>query len=652
MLWLRRIHHVLRRRRFEADLEEELALHLELKQQALREQGVPAEVATVESRRAFGSATLAADQSRDIWTWRWLSDVARDVRFARRLLAKDVRFTLSSVVALALGIGATTTVFVFINTALFKDLPFDQPRELMALGTTTVRTAASNETVPRRQGVSYPDFVEWRTASTAFAALAADLGATVNLSDDDHPPVRARGSYVSGNLFGLLRVRATAGRTLVPDDDRPDAPLALVLGHDIWQRRFHGDVGAVGRHVRVNGTPAVIVGVMPSAFRFPGTSELWLPLTTLPTLGMTDRARRTLNVTGRLPEGRSVARALAELTSVAERLEHDFPETNTGVRPTVAPPLDVVRRGSAPLLYALFGAVCFVLLISCANVAMLLLARASARAREMSIRASLGATRGRLVGQLLIESLTLATLGGVVGVAIAFAGVHVFGVAFDTVEIAAPTQATTPYWVDLSMDARVLAFITLLCLGVAVAAGVIPALQLSRADLKERGRGAVGGRRAGRWMDALMVLELALTVVLLSGAGLLVRSFVTQYRADLVVDTRVWSARLTLPAQTYATPEQQDAFLARFEARLAADRRLTSVAFGSDIPIAPLTRLTQPMLLDSGVRRSTSTPVSVSAIRVGAHYFETLGVGAVAGRLCAASTTFAGWRQLFLPAKG
>jgi putative ABC transport system permease protein len=634
---LRRAWYVMRRRQFEAELEEEIAIHREMKERDLAMAGADSNEASRAARRAFGSAALAHNQARDVWVWPWLQDLAQDVRFAARLLRKDRRFTFAAVVALSLGIGANTTIFTFINTALFKDLPFDQPRQLAALGTMDARGPLPDAPGPRRDGVSYPDFQDLRSATRAFIGIAADTGGTMNLSDEGRAPERFRGAYVSANMLDIVRVKPLLGRGFLPDDEKAGAPPVLVLGYGVWQSRYGGDPTVIGRTVRVNVVPSVVVGIMPDGFRFPMTAEVWQPLQLSPGLLAARRDARTLNVTGRLAHSVTMEQARSDLQSIVERLARDYPDTNRGIKVTIAPPMEALRRGARPFLMTLMGAVGFVLLIACANVANLLLARAATRSREIAIRASLGATRWRIVRQLLLESVLLASLAGVLGLILSVYGVRYFGVAFDVMEVAAPDRAVTPYWVDLTMDGRVFAFVAALCLGTSLVFGLAPALHVSKTDinevLKDSGPSAAGSVRARRWTGALMILELTLTLILLTGSGLLVRSFVARYRTDLVIDTtNLVTGRLALPAQQYRTPEEQRNFVARLDERLASNPALAAAAIASDVPLVSAGGAVRRLSIDGRPAAAGETLPQVSYVRVGAHYFETLGLRLVQGR--------------------
>jgi predicted permease len=387
----------------------------------------------------------------------------------------------------------------------------------------------------------------------------------------------------------------------------------------------------------VNEVAAIVIGIMPGGFAFPGTAEVWQPLALLPGLTTARRDARTISVTGRLAPGVTLEQARADLASLFTRLARDYPDTNRGVSATVAPPLESVRRFMKPQLMTLMGAVVFVLLIACANVANLLLARASQRSREIAIRASLGATRWRIVRQLLIESILLAALAGAVGLLLSISSVRYFGVAFDAMETGAPDRTATPYWINLSMDGTVFAFVAALCLGSSIVFGLAPALHIAKIDvndvLKESGRHAAGSVRARRWTGALMVVELALTVMLLAGAGLLVRSFVELYRTNLVIDvSQLWTGRLALPVQRYPTPESRAAFFSQLETRFASNPTLTSVTVASDIPLATLGGSLRQLSIEGRAAPPGEPLPTVSYVFVGRHYFGTLGLRLARGR--------------------
>ena len=339
----------------------------------------------------------------------------------------------------------------------------------------------------------------------------------------------------------------------------------MILGNGVWKTRYGSDPSIVGRTIKVNEVPSTVIGVMPEGFKFPVNADLWVPLALLPDLADAKRDVRYLEVFGRLAPGVTVAQAGAELRRSRPRLAHDYPETNKDIRATVMTFNERYNGGPFRLmLLALMGAVAFVLLIACANVANLLLARSAHRAREVSVRVSLGATRRRIVRQLLVESVLLALISGVLGLALSIAGIRLFATAFEGVG--------RPYWIQFTIDSHVLFFLSLVALGTGFLFGLAPALHVSKTDvnevLKEGGRSGGGALRARRWTGALMVAELALTLVLLAGAGFMMRSFLALYRMDLGIDTsQLLTMRLAL-----ANAEVSDA---RAQGRVLRSHRRT-----------------------------------------------------------------------------
>jgi putative ABC transport system permease protein len=545
----------------------------------------------------------------------------QDLRFAIRLLVKDRWFTAVAVLALALGIGVNATVFTFVNAVLIRGLPFDDPDRIMSIG---VRDARD-----RDRGLSYLDFQDWRSGARSFSAFAAFNSATMNISDEGLTPERFGGPYMSANGFQLIGQKPLLGRDFLPDDDMPGAAAVVLLGNGIWKNRYGGDPSVIGRSIKINGVPTTVIGVMPEGLKFPLNADLWQPLALMPNLAEQKRDARNLEGFGRLAPGVTVEQSRSELATIAARLAHDYPDTNTAIRPTVMTFNERYNGGQIQLVFlALMGAVGFVLLIACANVANLMLARSAARAREMSVRVSLGATRGRIVRQLLVESLLLSLLGGLCGLALAAVGVKLFDLA--------TTDVGKPYWIQFTIDTRVLAFFASVCLGTGVVFGLAPALHASKTDLnevlKDGGRGSSGGVRARRWTGALIVVELALTLVLLSGAGFMMHSFLSLYRLDLGIETsHLLTMRLTLPNQKYPTADVRQAFYNRLDERIRGLSGVQGAAVATAIPIGGGS--TRQLLVEGRPEAAGQQPPVVTLVSIGPRYFETIGVQLSRGRL-------------------
>ncbi|HEV3060002.1 MAG TPA: ABC transporter permease [Vicinamibacterales bacterium] len=546
----------------------------------------------------------------------------QDVRFAVRLLIKDKWFTLVAITALALGLGANNAVFTFVNAVLIRGLPFDDPDRIMAVGALDARG--------RTLGVSRLDFDDFREGSRAFSALSMFLPTTVNVSDEGRPPDQFQGSYGSANMFQVIGQRAQIGRDFGTDDDRPGAEPVVILGDGIWKNRYGSDPSVVGRTIKVNSLASTVIGIMPPDMKFPANNDVWLPLSQLPPeIRNAKRGVRNFQAFGRLGPGVTAAQARSELDNISGRLAREFPETNKDIRPTV---MTFNERQSGPevrlIFLSLMGAVAFVLLIACANVANLLLARSASRSREIAVRVSLGASRWRIVRQLLVESLLLALAAGAVGF-----GLSVFGVRlFDAIT----SDVGKPYWMKFTMDRTVLAFLAVVCVGTGVLFGLAPALHVSRTDVNEvmkeaGGRSGTGGMRARRWTSALIVLEIVLTLVLLAGAGFMMRSFMALYGMDLGFDTsRLLTMQLYLPLTKFPKPEPRVALFQRIEERL---RGISAVQAGALTTNPPLSGgFLRQLELDGRPVAAGDHPPEVTMVSVSAGYFDVLGLRTVRGR--------------------
>jgi putative ABC transport system permease protein len=627
----RRFWYIATGRRQEFELVEELEFHRQMKAQELRDRGVSEAEVAAATQRLLGNDLAARQRARDVWVWPWLQDITQDVRFGLRMLAKDRRFTLAAVLALGLGIGVNNAVFTIVNTMLFRELPFPESSRLVV----------PQFVDPRGIGpVSYADFLDWSSSAKSFEGLSAHSGGTMSLSSEGQSAERMRGTYISSNAFRLLRAKPILGREFIAEDDRPGAPAVTILGYDVWQSRYGGDSSIIGRGVRVNGLPYTIIGVMPPGFAFPMTTQMWQPLTSMPNLSAAKRGARNLNVFGRLAPGVELIAARAELETIAAQIARDHSDTNKDLRLRLTTMKD--SGGGAGqangTLGALIGAVAFVLLIACANVASLLLARSSHRSREMAIRASLGATRWRIVRQLLIECGLIAILASALGLWLSIYGAREMATAFNVYDMGAPGGTVKPYWVDVSINGATWMFLGGACLFASLAIGIVPSWHLSKTNvndvLKDGGRTGSATVRARRMTGGLLIVEMALTVILLTGAGLLTRAFFNLYLTDLGMDTRgVVTMRIVLPLQKYPTREQQRQFADHLDERLATLPVFSAAALGSDIPLYPLDFFASRSLSIEGqpVTPGQQLP-EASYVTVGPRYFETLGLTLLRGR--------------------
>ena len=546
--------------------------------------------------------------------------ILKDVRYALRRLVRDRSLTVMAAAALALGIGANTAVFTVVNAVLIRGLPYDEPRRIV---TVVGRDLASGE----QRGVSLPDFEDYRDAAASFSGLAAfSIYDTANLSDADRLPEQVNGARVTPNTFRLLGQPLLLGRDFLPEEGERGAPRTVILSHRVWQDRYGGDPGVIGRDVRVDDEPAVIVGVMPEGMRFPVDSDLWQPLQ--PTAALNLRDNRLLGTVGRLAPGVRLEAADAEMRAIAARLETAYPDTNEAVGAYVQTFNEWVNGDSGRLLVlTLMGAVVFVLLIACANVANLLLARSAHRAREVALRVAQGATRWRVVRQLLVESLALGVPSGVAGLGLGLAGVRLLNVLTQDVG--------KPYWVEFTTDPSVVAFFVLVCVGTSLLFGLAPALHVSRtpvaALLQEGGRSGSGGARTHRLTAAMVVAEVALTVVLLSGAGLMIRSFQEYNRLDLGFDPeRVLVGMVTLPGRTYPVEEGRIRFMEQVRQRLDAMPGVRAATFADAPPLGGAAL--QAIEIDGRPTAEGAPAPEVVVLRVGERYFESLDAPLLRGR--------------------
>jgi len=545
-----------------------------------------------------------------------------DLTYAFRGLRRSPGFACAAIVILALGIAANGTVFTLVNGALLRDLPFDAPDRIVALG---IRHTGNTQ---REEGLSVLELRDWQASARTFAGIGGYDEQTMNVSDEERAPERFEGTFVSANSFALVGHGPLLGRTLQAEDDREGAPSVVLLGWTVWQRRYQGDPDVVGRTIRVNGVLSTVVGVMPEGFGFPVISEIWRPLSALTSRDRNDRQARLLSGFGRLRESVTFDQARADLQGVIASLATAHPDTNRDIEPR----LEAFRGGVGGPIVALFmamtGAVAFVLLIACANVANLLLARAATRAHEVSVRMSIGASRWRIVRQLLVESLVLAVCAGLLGLALSAAAIRAFWL------VAAQTHP--PYWLRFPIDWRVFTYLAAICLATSVLFGLVPALYTARTNVVEAMmRGVTGGRRGRRWSAVLVVGQLALTLVLLSGAGAMVRNILMLSTTDPGVDTTgLVRLRLDLPSPAYDTPDKRSTFYRRLDERLQAMPGLRA----SIATVPPASGgASRQLLIDGRPNRETSVRPNVTMVTISDRYFDTIDARQIRGRFFSAN---------------
>jgi putative ABC transport system permease protein len=483
---------------------------------------------------------------------------------------KSPGFTLVAVAVLALGIGANTAIFSVVNAVLLRPLPYPGAERVVAFEGVNPSEGIT------RSNLSAPDFADWRAAQQSFEALAMFTSGSANLTGGDEPE-RVGASAVSADFFRALGVGAARGRALLPEDDAPGGGEVVVISNGLWVRRFGADPGVVGRRVEVNGRGLEVVGVMPAGFDFPQRAEVWMPLQL--DVAKEPRDNRSYQVVGRLREGVTLEAARAEMDALTARLALSYPVTNGGWGLRLDRLQDSIVGQLRALLFVLLGAVGLLLLIACANVANLTLVRAASRRREVAVRLALGASRWRVVRQMLTESLLLALAGGALGVGLS---------VWLTELLVAMSPRNTPRLAETALDARVLLFATAATLLTGLVFGLAPALQASKADLndalKEGGRGLAEAR--GRARGLLVVLEIAVSLVLLVGAGLLVKSFARLRQVDPGFDaSNVLTMRVSLPGARYPEPLKKAEFYASLVERVRALPGVESAAATISLPL-------------------------------------------------------------------
>jgi putative ABC transport system permease protein len=543
----------------------------------------------------------------------------RDIKYAIRSLVHDRGISTIVILCLALGIGVNATLFSVVDGVLIQSLPFVEADRLLVL------SEASERRGIREAGVAYPTLRDWEERTTMFASMAATSGASVALSDGAEAE-RFEGALITWSMFPILGVNPELGRHLRAEDDLPGAEPVVILSHEVWQRRYQSDPRIIGRSVTVNGKPHTVVAVMPIGFSFPENQKVWLPLG--PTAQSHPRTARNLFAFGRLKDGVTVAQARAELTSMAATLAAEYPVTNEDWSAITQPLSDEFIPDDVRLvLLTMMGAVTIVLLIACANVANLMLARASGRQREFCVRAALGAGRGQLIKQLLTECVLLGLASAPLGLAIAYLGVWLL-------DNAVP-PGMVPYYIHWAISPRVIAY----TLGISALTGLVfglaPALQAGRLNLQEALRdGARGsgqsGRRA-RLRNGLVVLEVAMSLVLLVGASLFVRSFLNLQSASPGFETApLLTARFFMVGEAYATPEQKAQRVEDVMRRIESLPGVTSAFASNFVPLDAGGGSGHAIIDGRAVPKGEEPTILYTAVTP--HLYKTMGLPLLKGR--------------------
>ncbi|MDH3424029.1 MAG: ABC transporter permease, partial [Gemmatimonadota bacterium] len=503
-----------------------------------------------------------------------MDGVLTDLKYAARGLLKSPGVAVIAVIALALGIGLTTVMFSIVYGALHRGLPFEGAERIMHL-------ERSNPTEGiQSMGVPIHDYRDWRERQHSFEHLAAFYEGTVNIRGTERAE-RFEGAFMTANSFDALGVQPVLGRAFTPDEETVGAPQVVLLGYRVWQERYGGTPDVLGRTVTVNGEVGEIIGVMPENFEFPVLQEVWVPLR-LDHVALARSTGQWLSVFGKLVEGVSLDAAMTEFAGITELLGREFPETNEGVAAVIKPYTDeFIGQEERGVLYTMLFTVVLVLVIACANVANLLLARAAGRTRDLAIRSAMGADRRRVIMQMLSEAFVLAAVGAVLGTAIAYVGITLFDRAVSVTD--------PPFWLDFRLDGPILAFVAAIATVAALVAGFVPALKASGANfndvLKDESRGS-SGMQIGRLSRALVIGEIGMSMGLLFASGLMVKGVVTLSTEEYAIPTEgIFTARVGVFEQRFPDPESRYRFWEDIERRVMALPGVRAASLTSALPL-------------------------------------------------------------------
>jgi putative ABC transport system permease protein len=544
--------------------------------------------------------------------------VLQDLRYAVRTLIKNPGFAALTITCLALGIGVNSTIFSVVDTVAIRPLPFLDPDRMVSLHTTHKANGID------RGGVSFLDLQDWRARTHSFIEIAAVTGRSLTLSGTGEPE-RFNGATVTWNMFPMLGIQPILGRQIRQEEDTPGGPRVVLLSHGVWQRRYASDPAVIGRTIIVNGNPHTVIGVMPPKFQFPEQAQLWIPQA--PIEYTSTRSGRNLQVIARLKPGVALQEARRDIGAAADGLGAEERDDQGWGASAMVLRDDMVPSDIRLIILTMMGAVTLVLLIACANVANLLLARATVRQREIAVRTALGAGRGRIVRQLLTESVLIAVAAAPLGIVIAYIGLQ-----WLTASIPANNQA--PYYIDWSMNPRVIVYTSAIAVLTGLVFGLAPALQAAKTNLQEAlkdgGRGSAGGARQ-RLRNVLVVAEIALSLILLVGASLFVRSFLNMQDARAGFDPApLMTLRFYMPGDQYDTPEAMIRRVDDVVRRVEALPGVVSVMASNMVPLSG--GGSDGGVVPEGVAIAAGQEPQISYYSVTPHLLKTLNVPLVSGR--------------------
>ena len=601
------------------EVREEIEFHVSL--DSMHQQHArPLDDARSAARRRFGNLTRYAEETRTMSGLGFLDVVAQDVRFALRTFRHAPAFTAVAVLTIALGIGATAAIFSVVKAVILEPLPYPDSDRIVMVWMDNRRQQN------REDWHSFPNLADLDTQNRSLSHLAPFRESGFNLTGDGAEPQRVTGGALPAEVFAALGVTPAIGGLYTEDNERAGNDAVVILGNALWHARFAGESSVIGKQIEINGIRRTVVGVMPPRFAFPSAqSQLWVPLV-IPEGARTSRNSFAFPAVGRLAPGVSLQQARTDLSAIAKRLEEEYP-TNRDYGAYVNPlPEHVVGPTLRTALWIMLGAVAAVLLIACANVANLLLSRAAVREREVTVRMALGATTGRLVRQLLSESVVLSVIGGVVGIFVAWAGLRI---------LRAVAPANLPRLDEVQLDGTVLLVTAGVTIATGLLFGLVPAVQSSRTSLsetlREGGRGATSGRAGQRLRRTIVAAQLAIVVVLLTGAGLLVRTFATLQATQLGFDpTNVLTVTLQLSGSRYAQPAQAVGF---YEGFLERVRALPGVRSAGTVSTMFLSKTPSSAGIYAAGRPPRPEDIEVTFDAASAGFFDAVGARLIEGRL-------------------